>query len=200
MAAWAAPSLTGPSGLITIPTAEVLGMARWNVGGTAVMVADVPDAKVVYANVGLLPRLELGFARDDVEEGEAETILNAKVGMLMPVPGQVSMAAGVIDISDQIERSGYVVVSHTVGAGLPIPAGPVALPQIHVGVGSGRFDGLFGGVSTVVSGYVTVMAEYDGEDVNVGARWPVARSLEATVAAFGGLEDFGLGLSLSSPW
>ena len=198
--AWAGPSLIGPSGLVTVPTAEVLGMTEWTVGGTAFLVSDGPDANVVYANVGLLPRLELGFARADVEGSEAETMLNGKVAVLGPLPGQVSVAAGVEDITDQVDRSAYVVLSHTLGAGLLMRRGKVTSPQAHVGGGGGRFDGLFAGLSVTLDGRVALMAEYDGEDVNVGARWPLVANLEATAAALDGLEDFAVGLSLTSPW
>lgn len=199
-AAWAGPSLIGLSGLLTTPTAEVLGMTQWNVGGTAVLVEEGPDASVVYANAGIIPRLELGFAREQVQDGEAETLANAKLAVLGPLPGKISLAAGMMDVTDQVERSGYVVLSHTLGGGLLLRRGMVTSPQVHVGVGNGRFDGVFGGLSLTFDGRVEVMGEYDGEGINFGARWPIVGTLNATVAAFDGLDDYAVGLSLCSPW
>jgi len=199
-AALAAPSLHGPTGLVMIPTAEVLGMAQWNAGVTAVRIGDGADENVVYANLGLLPSFELGFARDKFEASEAETVVNAKLRLAGPFPGETSFAAGLIDITDQIDRSGYAVVSHTLGAGLLMREGQITAPQLHVGLGGGRFDGLFAGVSTTVNRRVGVMVEYDGEDFNAAAKWPLSVNLEATVAALDGVEDFGVGVSFSNPW
>ena len=197
---WAAPSLLGPTGLVTIPTADVLGMGQFTVGLTAVAADEGEEETILYANTGLLPRLEAGFAREEFDDAETETLLNAKLRLLGPLPGKVSLAVGMSDITDQVDRSGYVVVSHTLGAGLLTRFGQVTTPEIHVGAGAGRFDGLFGGVSTTVDRRVGLMAEYDGDDINIGARMPVAPQLEATVAALDGLGDLALGLSFSSPW
>jgi len=200
VAAWAGPSLLGPSGLVTVPTAETLGMAQWNVGASALWVEDGDDVSLLHANVGLLPKLEVGVARTDLAEGEAETLVNAKLGLWLPIPGKISLAAGVEDITDQVDRSAYAVASHTLGAGLVLTEGKVTYPQVHVGIGGGRFDGLFGGVSVTIGGRVLAMAEYDGDDVNLGATWPLAMNLTGTVAVLNGLEDLGAGVALSSPW
>ncbi len=175
-------------------------MTQWNVGATALWVEEGDNVNVVYANAGLLPRLEIGVAREDFEEGEAETLVNAKLGLLHPIPGKISLAVGMIDITDQIDRSAYAVLSHTLGAGLLMRRGTVTSPRLHVGIGGGRFDGLFGGLSATVDGRVQVLAEYDGDDVNLAATWPVATNLTGTVAVLNGLDDLGAGLALSSPW
>lgn len=198
-AAWADPSLVGPTGLVTVPTADTLGILQWNVGGANVWADGGPDESVVYANIGLLPRLEVGFSRIEPEDGDAETLLNAKLRIL-GLPGKVTLAVGAVDLTDQIDQSGYVVLTHDLGAGIISPKGQFAKPQVHVGVGGGQFDGLFGGVSLTVSGKADVMAEYDGEDVNVGVRWPIIPKVSLTAAALDGFDDLALGLSLKSPW
>jgi len=198
--AWASSSLLGPTGLLAIPSADVVGMARFSVGLTATSVEEGTDETILHGTVGLLPDLEVGFARYDPEQGQSETILNGKLRLLGPLPGKVSVAAGVDDLSDQLDRSVYVVASHTLGAGVVTGLGPMALPQVHVGIGGGRFDGLFAGISTTLEQRVSLLAEYDGDDLNLGARLPVAPQLEGTVAVVNGLDDIGLGLSFSSPW
>ncbi|UCC68213.1 MAG: hypothetical protein JSV79_14080 [Armatimonadota bacterium] len=198
--AWAGPSLVGPSGLVTIPTAEVLGMTEWNAGISELWIEDGENVSVVYANVGLMPRMEVGASREDFEAGEAETLVNAKLGLIRNVPGEVSLAVGMVDVTDQVDRTAYAVLSHTLGAGLMMRRGKVTSPQLHVGIGGGRFDGLFGGVSATLDGRMQVMAEYDGDDVNLAAIWPVAMNLTGTVAVLNGLDDLGVGLALSSPW
>jgi len=199
-AAWGDASLFGPTGLLAIPTAEVLGMSQWDVGVSAMWIGDNNDANVLYGNVGLLPRLEGGAARTDFDQGEAETLLNAKLGLLHAIPGEVSLAVGVVDLTDQIDRSPYVVLSHTLGAGVLMRKGTVTSPQVHVGIGGGRFDGLFAGFSAMMNEQVKVMAEFDGDAFNLGATWPLGPNLTGTLAVLNDFDDLGAGLTLSSPW
>lgn len=198
-AAWADSSLLGPTGLVTVPTADTLGVLQWNVGGSNVWAGSGPDESVVYANIGLLPRLEIGFSRLEPEEGDAETFLNAKL-RLIGLPGKVTVAVGAVDLTDQVDQSAYVVLSHDLGAGIISPRGQFTKPQVHVGVGGGQFDGVFGGFSLTVSGKADVMAEYDGADVNIGVRWPIIPRVSLTAAALDGFDDLALGLSVKSPW
>jgi len=198
-AAWAQPSLAGPTGLLRIPTADALGALQWNAGASNVWADGAPDESYVYANVGLLPKLEIGATRQEFEEEEAETVLNAKY-RLLGLPGRITLAGGVIDITDQLDRSAYAVVSHELGAGIVSPQGQFTMPVLHVGVGGGRFDGLFGGLSVVVGGKADVMAEYDGQAFNVGARWPLIPKVSVTAASLDGFDDFALGVAARSPW
>ena len=193
------PSLIGPTGLVTVPTADTLGLLQWNVGASNAWTDSGPDESVIYANLGLLPRLEVGFARLEPEDADAETVLNAKFRVIS-LPGKVSLAVGAIDLTDQIDQSVYAVVSHDLGAGIVSPKGQFTKPRLHVGVGGGQFDGIFGGVSVTVGGKADVMAEYDGDDVNVGVRWPIIPKVLVTAAALDGFSDLALGLCLKSPW
>jgi hypothetical protein len=198
--AWASPSLLGPTGLLKIPSADVLGMSEFAVGITGVSADAHGDQTILYGTIGLLPDLELGVTRYDIEDAKTETTLNGKLRVLGPLPGEVTLAVGMDDITDQLDRSIYVVASHTLGAGILTRFGQVTSPQVHVGIGGGRLDGLFAGISTTVERRVGLMAEYDGNDFNFGARLPVAPHLEGTIAVLDGLDDVGLGLSFSSPW
>jgi len=72
--AWADPSLVGPTGLLRIPTAQSLGMLQWTAGASQVWAASGPDESYVYANVGLLPKLEIGATRQEFEDQQAETV------------------------------------------------------------------------------------------------------------------------------
>ena len=193
------PSLIGPTGLVTVPTADTLGLLQWNVGASNAWTESGPDESAIYANLGLLPRLEVGFARLEPEDADAETVLNAKFRVIS-LPGKVSLAVGAIDLTDQIDRSVYAVVSHDLGAGIVSPKGQLTRPQLHVGVGGGQFDGIFGGVSVTVGGKADAMAEYDGDDVNVGVRWPIIPKVLVTAAALDSFSDLALGLCLKSPW
>lgn len=195
----AQPSLIGPTGLLAVPTADVLGVLDWNAGATQVWTDGGADQSVIYANLGLLPRLEVGVAREEPEGLDGETLINAKLHLLS-LPGQFTVAVGMIDLTDQIERSGYVIASHTLGAGLLTPHGQIAEPRVHFGIGGGSFDGLLAGVSATVARKADVMAEYDGAEFNVGARWPIAPRVSVTIAAMDTFDDLAAGVSLISPW
>lgn len=198
--AWGAePSLIGPTGLLTVPTAETLGLLQWDVGAANVWANGGPDTSVIYANIGLLPRFELGVSRFKAEDAEAETLVNAKF-RVVGLPGKITLAVGAFDLTDQIDRSPYAVVTHDLGAGIVSPRGQFTKPQLHIGIGGGRFDSIFGGVSVTVGGKADVMAEYDGSDVNLGVRWPLFPKVAVTAAALDGFDDLALGISVKSPW
>lgn len=199
MMAWASPSLVGPTGLLLIPTAEVLDTARWNVGGSLVT-GDGGDVTALYANAGLFKGLEIGASRLKAEGGDAETFVNAKLRIPEPVPAKVSLAVGVIDVTDQVDSTPYLVLSHMIGGGLILQQGAFSAPQVHVGLGGGQLDGLFAGLSAKVKDKLDVMAEYDGSNINLGAKLPLGAKVEVTAAALDDLGTFGLGLSFSSPW
>ena len=197
--AWASASLLGPSGLLLIPTADSLGMAQWNVGGS-ILTEDGLDLNAVYANYGISNGFEIGAARVSPEHQDSETLLNVKYRLPQPVPVKLDWAVGMADITDQLDRTTYVVASHTFGAGLIPKNNLLSAPRLHLGIGNGQLDGLFGGVSATLGNHVDVMAEYDGSHLNLGARLPLAHHLDVTAAALDGLSDFGVGLTLSSPW
>ena len=198
--AGAAPSLLGPTGLVLTPTADTLGMTQWAVGVAGVSADDGPDVSLGCVSLGVGAGLEVGLTREKLEGADAETLVNAKLAIIRPPVGEVAVPVGMIDIGDEVERTTYIVLSHTLGAGVVRKVGPVALPQVHVGVGDGMLDGMFVGLSTVVGDRATLMAEYDGDQVNVGARFPLLSKLEATLAALDGAKDLGAAITFSSPW
>ena len=196
----ASPSVFGPTGLVSIPTAEVVGMMHWSAGITAVERDHSNDLTLICGNFGITPSLELGVTREKPEGHSAETLLNAKYRVLQPILGGTSLSIGAIDATDQLDSTPYVVLSHDIGAGYLFKEGELTSPQIHIGVGGGMLDGIFAGVSATVSDTVSLMAEYDSEDINIGVRFPLAPKLEGGVYAFDGLDDLGFGLNFSSPW
>jgi hypothetical protein len=199
-AAWAQPSLIGPSGLMRTPTAGTLDALQFNVGVSNMWADGGPDESYVYANVGLTSRLELGITRAELEDVEAETLLNVKFRFLGPIPGKLTLAAGATDITDQVDQSAYVVLTHEIGAGAISSGEPFTHPQVHFGAGSGQLDGLFGGLSVTYAGKTDLMLEYDGSDVNMGLRHVVLPRLSLAAAALGTFDDLALGLYLASPW
>ena len=197
--AWAAPSFLGPSGLLFVPTADVVGAMQWDAGGAAVWVDEGEDATYVFGNIGLMPKLEFGFSRDDLEGETAETLLNAKY-RLLELPARVQVAVGALDITNEVDSTYYAVASHELGAGIVKPHGLIKAPRIHGGVAEGRLDDIFLGFSALVGETAEVLADYDSEEVNVGVRWSLVHDLKLTVAAVHDLDDYAAGLSYGSTW
>ncbi len=161
---------------------------------------------MLFADVGVLPGLEVGATQEKLEGADAHTLLNAKFRLPLGIPGAIaaplkfSVAVGALDLTDEDQRSVYIVATHTLGAGLIPSVGSVSAPRLTLGYGAGRFnDSLFGGVSVNYS-RTELMAEYDGNNLNLGAKIPVAPKLEVTAAGLDGLNHYTLGLSFCSPW
>lgn len=84
-----------------------------------------------------------------------------------------AIAVGVADVTDDIQTTVYAVASKSLGCNLRMWKGEALTPRVHVGFGGGRLSGLFAGASAYVGNRIELMAEWDSENVNVGARWRV---------------------------
>jgi hypothetical protein len=99
----------------------------------------------------------------------------------------------VVDIADSIDLSIYGVISKgfgrvalggTTGAGI----------RAHLGYGTGLFtDNIFGGAELLFTDKLSVMAEYDGSDVNFNGRFVLGRGVHADLGLLDG--DIGGGLA-----
>ncbi|MGI6093075.1 MAG: YjbH domain-containing protein [Veillonellaceae bacterium] len=171
----AAPSVNGSTGLINTPSADVLQEGDFSLG-----YYHLEEGEVGVFNTNLTGRLELGVAgfRYDGDQ-DNDTMLNAKYGLIPETILTPGLAIGIEDATDKKDRSLYAVASK----GLPLGF------RVHVGTGNGRYDGLFAGIEKQISplGMITgnsvfpatsLIAEYDGEDMNYGARISVVPGLK----------------------
>lgn len=166
----AIPSYRGYTGLIIIPTADALGKAEWNAG---FFYEDVASGTVndVVANYGIIQGLEFGvdrFRRSD--ENDHQTLLNAKYRFLPETFSHPAIAAGIIDITDEIDTTVYAVASKSFGCDYRVWQGEVLSPRVTVGFAGGGVSGLFGGVSLYIGNRVAFMGEWTGHEVNAGIR------------------------------
>jgi hypothetical protein len=182
------PSFNGYTGLLNVPTAYSLSLANYNAG----VYFDNHRTNIV-GNLGLLPGLEVGAASIKPEHAGAELTLNAKYELRGEGTIWPAIAVGVFDIADSFDVSPYMVASKSL-----TPIGRELFnPMIHVGVGGGSFDGVFAGISADIAQKVTLMAEYDTEDVNIGARFWVSPNLSVSAGLFGGASELGAGIAYS---
>jgi len=193
--ALAAPSFFGYTGLVGVPTAEALDKDDYNAAAFTLNFEEGGDSNIYAANLGVADGLEVGFARFKPEEGEGETFLNAKYRFSPETGERPAVAAGVVDFTDEVDTTVYVVMSKSLVKRYEMSFGEIVSPQIHFGVGGGQFDGVFGGLSAAIGERLMLMVEHDSEEINFGARLALSNELRAHFAALDGFDDIGLGLS-----
>ncbi len=173
---FAAPSVNGSTGLINNPTADVLREGQFSLG-----YYHLEEGGSGSFNFNLAKNLEVGvtgFRYDDSKSNR--TFFNAKWGMLPETVITPGLAIGVEDIANETDRTFYVAASKALPLGF----------RIHAGVGNGRYDGLFAAVEktinpiSVLTGNnafpaTTLIAEYDGKNMNYGARLSIIPGLKA---------------------
>ena len=190
----AAPSISGSTGMIHIPTADSLrpgqfaaGTYYWKDHGTAV------------AAVGVSRDIEISAAAPWGNDGSEAWTVNAKYNLnpeMLLIP---AVSIGIEDIGGQGRRSVYGVLSKALPYGL----------RIHLGTGTGRFDGIFGAIEKVLnptslrkkhSGFpvTSIIVEMDGNKMNYGARMRMARGLRLDAGWLGREERIYLGLTYTN--
>jgi len=182
--AQAIPSFRGYTGLLIVPTADALGRGDWNAG---IFWEDVSSGTVnsYVANYGFAQDVEIGFDRFRLDDNSpSKTLLNAKWAFLAETGGRPGVAAGIIDITNDIETTVYVVASKSLTTVLGTYNGEIITPRLHVGFGGGGFDGLFAAISTYLGKRIQVIAEWDSNNVQLGSRFRLTPSFTAHVGWF----------------
>ncbi len=187
----AAPSVNGPTGLINIPSADVLHEGQYSLG-----YYNLKEGGAGSFNFNLVRNLEVGVAGLRYDNSSNHTLLNAKYAVLPETILSPGLSIGVEDLTGDQERSAYAAVSKALPFGF----------RIHAGVGNGRFSGGFYGIEKTInpisivtgnSGFpaTTLILERDGRHTNYGARLAVAAGLKMDA----GWRDrnFYVGLSLT---
>lgn len=170
----AAPSINGSTGLINTPSADVLREGQFSLG-----YYNTNEGAVGIFNTNIAPKLEIGVAGFRYDNESDKNYLNAKFSLLPETVLSPGLAIGVEDVTDKTERSYFAVASK----GLPLGF------RIHAGVGNGRYDGLFAGIEKTINPVsiltgnstfpaTTLIAEYDGRDMNYGARMSIIPGLK----------------------
>jgi hypothetical protein len=193
----AAPSFYGYTGLVAVPTADALDKDDYNVLAFTLNLEEGADSDIYGANLGLAEGLEVGFARFRPDEGDSETYLNAKYKFAPETEDRPALAAGLFDLTDELDTTVYVVMSKSLMARSRTRFGDISTPRLHFGIGGGQFDGVFAGLSAVLADRLMLMVEHDSDQVNFGARLALTDEIRAHFAGLDGFDDIGLGLSFN---
>ena len=193
-AACAAPSFFGPTGAINTPNAAVVPSGAYNLFLNFIS-SDPNDLARYGANAGfgVTTPFEVGLTRWDRERGDSRLVVNAKVMLPLQMKVPASLAVGVIDVTDEITQTPYVVYTRE----FSMIAGQQRKPvYVSLGFGSTDFqvlDGLFLGASTAIGEKSWLMLEFDAEDFNAGVRLKLSDTLSGDIAVVN--DDLGLALA-----
>jgi hypothetical protein len=193
-ASWAGPSFFGPTGVLNTPTAAVVQPGSYNAFVNFVS-SDSSDLTRYGANAGfgVSTPFEVGITRWDPELGDSRLVLNAKIVLPVQMKTPGSLSVGVVDITDEITQTPYVVYSREFAMG----TGPQSRPVYgSIGFGSSNFDvldGLFLSAATPIANNAWLMLEFDAEDFNAAARLRLSDTLSGDI----GIVNNDLGLALA---
>ena len=172
----AASSMNGPTGLIDIPTADVLRSGQISLG-----YYHLKDGGVGTVNTNLAPNLEIGVTAFRYDGQTSKNDLNAKFSVVPETVVAPGLAIGVQNLSSNNKRSVYAVASKALPFGF----------RMHAGAGSGQFNGIFAGLEKTINPIsitgnnafpaTTLIAEYNGKVMNYGARLSIAPGLKLDV-------------------
>ena len=190
----AAPSMTGSTGMIRIPTADVLQLGHFSAGYYYWQ-----DRGAAVAATGLPAGLEVSAAAPWKSGLNDAWTVNAKYNLNQEALLIPAVSIGIEDIDGRQRRSVYGVLSKALPYGL----------RIHIGAGTGRFEGMFGAIEKVLnptslrkhsSGFpvTSIIVEMDGYKMNYGARLSLAHGLRLDGGWLGRDEKVYLGLTYTN--
>ena len=190
----AAPSMTGSTGMIRIPTADALTLGQFSTGYYYVQ-----EAGSIVAAVGMPAGFEVSAAAPTKNRFSGAWTVNAKFNLNQEALLIPAVSVGIEDIDGRERRSVYGVISKALPYGL----------RIHLGAGTGRFEGMFGAVEKVLnptslrkktSGFpvTSIIVEMDGFKLNYGVRMRLAHGLRLDGGWLGRDEKLYLGLTYTN--
>lgn len=185
------PSLEGYSGLLRTPTADIVPDGQYVVGSSFIAKAqtsgtfrDRSKSRPTYASVGFLPGLEINL-RFTFYDDIIGTVIGTPAAWPYQLDRSVSaqyrlwdqrgrlpaLAVGYQDISysddsSVVGRAKYAVATHEFQDF-----------RLHLGGGTGRLHGVFGGAEARLGPHTKLLTEYDTDGFNYGIRLHLGRGL-----------------------
>jgi hypothetical protein len=167
----ASPTVLGPTGLLATPNADTEGLANMQLGGW--YVSNGGESVSLSAGAGLGG--EANATWFNPKSGGDQLLFSGKWRFHQSSLAQPAIAIGLIDATDQIELTPYVVVQK--GFGL---AGYGVTASAGYAKPNSLLDGFFGGADVKLADKFHLLGEYDGNDLNAGVRLPLSDHVEIT--------------------
>jgi hypothetical protein len=159
-------TMFGPTGLIVVPSAAVVGVNNATFG-----VNFSRDARGPSINYGITQNVEIGANFFDVDAGPDRVYANAKLRIVPANLPNIDLAVGLIDIGHTVDQTFYVIASAFLTPGTLIEQEGRAL-RVHLGYGDGRFNSnIIGGAEAIMTQNWSLLGEWDGRNFNGGARY-----------------------------
>ena len=166
----AQPSLNGATGLLELPTADVVKKESFGIG-----IYSADDVKIRNMGYGLAEKLEVSFANEkhDIEQINKFNVKYVLLSETVLTPG---LAVGINDLTGKSERSTFAVVSK----GLPLGF------RVHAGIGSGDFEKGFVALEKNITPLLganvfpstMLLVEYNDDNINYGMRMSIVPDLK----------------------
>jgi hypothetical protein len=171
---FAAPSFGAATGLIDIPSADVLRLGQIGAG-----YYHESSGGVSIASLGIMKNFEIGIG-DYRYNYERQTLLSGKFSLASETIMTPGAAIGFSAMGTDSKTSVYAVISKSLPFGF----------RIHAGIGTQQFSGVFAAIEKNISpsGMITgknvfpattLIAEYSGQTMNYGARISIVPGLKA---------------------
>ena len=169
------------TGLLNVPSAEVTPDGRLDPAISNYLDPHLPDdhedPRSFGFSLGVFPHVEIGGR---VADSTRMLDLSGNVKLQIPrLPAWApSVALGVQDFAGEAQKfeSRYAVASYALG---PVRA------SLGYGLGPDRMRGVFGGAEWSVGGGLTVLGDYDADEIHVGARYVSPEYRGARAVLFG---------------
>jgi hypothetical protein len=166
------------SGLIVIPTADVVAPANYTIylqyNHAFARAAD--GTQIVNTEFGVVPRLEAGVDFDLSRGADATVLFNAKYQLQPPDEKHTGVAAGICSLGPHAQAAPFVAATRSFGA----TRGHAGLMQ------NGRETDWFVGVDHAIGKRLSVFADYTSGDANessVGASYQLSDQYGLLVGA-----------------
>ena len=188
----AATTSKGQSGLINIPSAYVLRNGHGGIG-----YFNVQNGDSFAGNISLLSNVELSYSHWRLNGQNDKNLYGFKIALAQEEFLKPAISIGVEDLSDDLDRSFYIVTSKQFPWGL----------RSHIGLkGGSESNGLFYGLEKEIRltrnymdaksfiPVVNIMIEYDGQHFNYGAYIRSSRGLRFDIGWYD--DTFRTGIQL----
>lgn len=209
-------SLLGTSGLLNVPTAEILPDREFRFGFNYIQkpyaILGHPDHSntAYYCSIGYLPFLEISLRITRIVNWKEYTLpigdrmASFRVRLTKEKKLLPAIAFGIQDVMSLVDDKAschfnalYLVGSKTLLLPFDMKTG------VHLGIGTNwmkanehHLAGIFGGLDLRINKFVNLMAEHDTEKINLGAKFTFLSRIHLIIA-FLNAESFSGGINLS---
>ena len=206
----AEPTLYGFTGLFTLPTADTLTDGDYTVVINTSELEDW-DRFSYYATFGLDEATEVGVTLFRADQGSSnvdvaglrtggsdETFLHIKRALTLQDEDGPGIAAGIFDLTDEVETTVYVVATWEQGQVVgQVDNRDVRFLDLHAGFAAGMFEDFFVGANLRFGTDVQIMGEWIMDEINLGARFSPTENITIDAGLLD-VDDLAVNVSYTS--